>query len=354
MKEGGFVMRKLLSSLIVLAFTLSLGGNAGVSAKEANIAAPVTTTITATKPLQIESLTGTFNNEIKIVFSDIDGTLKPFNSDLSKIKLIPKSVNASIKKLRQNHIPTILVTGRTYGETKEIAESMGNGNTYIVLLQGTQIVDPHGKTIYKSGLKNDDVWKILDAINSFKKANNLHSKIYTYVDGKPYSVENYQLPYNWEPFTVVKSFEELKGKNFHMIGVYETDPKTLRAIQAYLKKEFPQYQVNLSTKVYCDVCSADATKGTGVKQLAQILGYDLKNAAVFGDGENDVSMLSVVRQSGGLAVVVENAMPALKQNANYETASVTQDGFAKAVDIILKNNARLQHKRFHILQEITH
>lgn len=349
-------MNKILQRLIIFALALGFTGagvNAGVNTESSkNISANAV--ISSAKPLPVDTLPKTFNNEIKIVFSDIDGTLKPFNTDLSKRKLIPPSVNVSIKKLRNHHIPTILVTGRTYGETKEIADSMDNGNTYIILLQGTQIVDPHGKTIYKSGLKNEDVWKVLDAIEVFKKAHNLHSKIYAHVDGKPYSIEPFQLPYNWEPITVVKSFEELKGKTFHIIGVYETDPKALHDIQAYLKQEFPQYQINLSTKVYCDVCPADATKGTGVKKLAQILHYDLKNAAVFGDGENDVTMLSVVRQSGGLAVVVANGMEGLKQNANFETDSVTQDGFAKAVDIILKNNTRLQHKRFHILQEITH
>lgn len=331
-------MNKILCWLTV--FILALG-SAGVDAKEINVVVPTSNVVPTAQLLSINNLVGNFNNEIKIVFSDIDGTLKPFNTDIAKRKIIPPSVNASIKKLRHHHIPTILVTGRTYGETKEIADLMDNGNTYIVLLQGTQIVDPKGRTIYKSGLKNDDVWKILDAINSFKKANNLNSKIYAHVDGRPYAVEEFQLPYNWEPITVVKSFEELKGKNFHIIGVYETDPKALSALQVYLKKEFPQYNINLSTKVYCDICPADATKGVGVKKLVQILGYDLKNAAVFGDAENDISMLSTVKQSGGLAVVVGNAMPALKQSANYETAPVTQDGFAKAVDIILKNNARL-------------
>lgn len=349
-------MNKNLRLLVIFSFILGLmgvGPNVRVNAEQGKNM-PANAVVSAAKPLPIGSLLQTFNNEIKIVFSDIDGTLKPFNTDLSKRKLIPPSVNASIKKLRQHHIPTILVTGRTYGETKEIAESMDNGNTYMVLLQGTQIVDPKGKTIYKSGLKNDDVWKVLDAIEAFKKTHNLHSKIYAHVDGKPYAVEPYQLPYNWEPITVVKSFEELKGKTFHIIGVYETDPKALHEIQDYLKKEFPQYQINLSTKVYCDVCPADATKGTGVKKLAQILHYDLKNAAVFGDGENDVSMFDAVKQSGGAAVVVENGMDALKQHANYQTAPVAQDGFAKAVDVILKNNARLQHKRFNILQEMTH
>lgn len=341
-------MDKILQRLVVFALMLTFTGiNSTVNAKEINAQTQANSVIESKKLLPIEALPKTFNNEIKVIFSDIDGTLKPFNSDLSKRKLIPPKVNASIKKLRCHNIPTILVTGRTYGETKEIAQSMDNGNTYIVLLQGTQIVDTKGTTIYKSGLKNDDVWKIIDAIEKFKKTNNLHSKIYAHVDGKPYAVEPYQLPFNWEPITVVKSFSDLKGKNFHLIGVYETDPKALSAIQNYLKKEFPQYQINLSTKVYCDICPTAATKGTGVKKLADILGYDLKNAAVFGDGENDISMFDAVRESGGAAIVVENGMDALKQHATYQTSAVTQDGFAKAVDIILKNNARLKHKFLH-------
>ncbi len=52
--------------------------------------------------------------------------------------------------------------------------------------------------------------------------------------------------------------------------------------------------------------------------------------------KNDISMLKLVKDQGGLAVAVGNAMPKTKNSANFTTAPVTQDGFAKAIDKIIK------------------
>ncbi len=59
---------------------------------------------------------------------------------------------------------------------------------------------------------------------------------------------------------------------------------------------------------FCTVTGPTAIKGEAVKRLAKTLNVDLKNAAVFGDAENDISMLKLVKEKGGLSVVVGNAM----------------------------------------------
>lgn len=300
---------------------------------------PILPTVKPTNsPLPIEQLSGHFNNKIKIIFSDIDGTLIPFDKT-AKSWTAPESVKQSMPKLRKANIPFVLITGRAYLEVKELAKSIGSDNTYIITLQGAEIFNPQGKIIYKDYITNKDFHKIIKDVEVFNHLYNSRSPVYFIVDGQYYSFDNAKFPYMWQKLTVLKSFKDLKpnvepGK----IEIYESNPKRMKLMQAYFKKTFPNYHIDLGADVYLSITGATATKGEAVKKLAKTLNIDLKNAAVFGDAENDISMLKAVKEQGGLAVAVGNAMPKTKNNANFITASVTQDGFAKAVDKIIKNN----------------
>lgn len=290
-------------------------------------------------PLEIEQLQGHFNNKIKIVFSDIDGILIPFDKNSPKW-VLPQSVKSSYKKLEKAQIPLILITGRAYPEVKEIAKNIGCENSYIITQQGGEIINPAGKTIHKDTINNKDFHKILKDVEVFNQLYNGHTAVYFIIDGTYYSFDKVKFPYMWQNVTIIKSFNDLKpnaapGK----IEIYEPNPKKLKLIQAYFKKTFPNYHINIAADCYCSMTGATATKGEAVKRLAKILNVDLKNAAAFGDAENDISMLKAVKEQGGLAVAVGNAMQKTKNNANFVTAPVTQDGFAKAVDKIIKNNA---------------
>lgn len=297
------------------------------------------TVISASSPKSIDNLAGHFDNKIKIIFSDIDGTLIPFGQEGK----IPESVNYGIKKLKQVQIPLILATGRSYWEAKQIADKMGNDRAYIITLQGAEVLNPNGSVIYQDNIKNKDFKKILKEIESFNNSHKQNSKFLFFVNGKPYSTEGTDFPYIFQSITTIKSINDL-GSNFtsNQIKLYNPNNENLKSIQAHLKKNFPNYNINMVSDCYCEITSPTATKGNAAKKLAKILGVDLKNSAAFGDSENDISMLKQVKISEGLAVAVGNAMEPVKYNANFITSTVNENGFAKAVDKILINNACLK------------
>lgn len=303
---------------------------------------PTTTTISA--PQSIDNLAGHFNNKIKIVFSDVDGTLIPFNKTDSKA-VVPESVNQSAQKLKQVQIPFVLVTGRSFLEANYIIKEIGNENSYIIAQHGAEIIAPDGKIIYKDHISNKDSKKIIKAVENFNKANNLNLKSMFYVDGKSYSKEYFRRPYGLGEIIKINSYNELEPDfTSGRIVLFDTNTENLKLAQAYLKKKFPSYHINVSAACYCDITTLTSTKGNAIKKLTEILNINLKNAAVFGDAENDISMLKLVKDQGGLAIAVGNAMSSTKNNANFVTAPVTQDGFAKAVGLILINNNKLNSK----------
>lgn len=296
-------------------------------------------------PKPISSFAGNFDHKITLVFSDIDGTLIPLVKSGPR-GIIPQSVKEAKQKLSQAQIPMILVTGRSCIEATQIAQRMGNGNTYIISQQGAEITNPQGQRIYEDYINNKDCKKIIKEIKYFNKKHSQDTKIFVFYNGIRYSDEKFTMPYNLDEPIALKSFDELGKMNPHYtlskIGIYEPNPAKIRLIQTHLKKKFPNYHIDLSTDCYCDITTITATKGNAVKKLAQILKTDLKNVAVFGDLENDISMLSLVKANNGLAVAVGNAPDSVKNSGNYVTAPVTEDGFAKAVDEILKNNSLIK------------
>lgn len=337
-------MRKILLGWIVC--ILLLGSNLAPAQASRSFndssTAKWNETKTINKIRSIDFLVGHFDNEIKIIFSDIDNTILKLDKQNPKAKA-PESVRKAVKRLQGAKIPLVLATGRPYSEAKELSAKIGAEKTYMITQQGAEIWNPKGELIYKDTIKNSDVLAILNHFEKLKKDNKLTSQAVIFVDGKLYSTENVKLPYNWSKIKRIKSLAELgPDATASLICFYEPDAKDLKFIQSELKKEFPNYKIDLSTDCYCDIVSATATKGNAISKLAEILHVDLKNAATLGDGENDISMLKLVRDSDGLSIAVGNAMGSVRENANYVTAPVSADGFAKAIDKILKNNASLK------------
>lgn len=295
-------------------------------------------------PKSINSLPGNFNNEIKLFFSDIDGTLLPFNKSIPK-GIIPQSVIEGKKELDNAKIPLILVTGRSSREALLISNKIGIQNQFIVAHQGAQITNSNGELIYEDGIPSDIVKKIVTDINSYNKKNNRKVEPFIYINNDFYMFDNVDLPYLIDKPTIINSTADL-GKKFNSvkIGLYSQNPKALIEIQKHLAKKYPKYNVISSADCYCDITSKTATKGNAIKLIAKKMGIKLKNVAVIGDAENDISMLSLLKENEGLAIAVDNANSKVKSNANYITTSSSNNGFLNAVTNVLKNNIVLQSK----------
>jgi len=78
---------------------------------------------------------------------------------------------------------------------------------------------------------------------------------------------------------------------------------------------------------FTDITAKGADKGEGILTLAAHLGLDLRYTMAFGDGGNDSSMI----KAAGIGVAMGNALESLKQEADYTTTSVDDDGILNAL-----------------------
>jgi hypothetical protein len=89
-----------------------------------------------------------------------------------------------------------------------------------------------------------------------------------------------------------------------------------------------------SQSYYLDVTAPHCDKGTFVRSIANRLDISTNAVATIGDMENDLPMF----RTSGLSIAMGNASDAIKKNATLVTASNENEGFASAVEMILRNN----------------
>ena len=78
---------------------------------------------------------------------------------------------------------------------------------------------------------------------------------------------------------------------------------------------------------FTDITANGADKGKGILAIARHEGFDPSHTMAFGDGGNDTSMIL----QAGIGIAMGNAIDALKQQADYVTTTVDDDGILNAL-----------------------
>lgn len=255
-----------------------------------------------------------------MVATDIDGTIVKWGTDYSK------PVRNCIKKLCENGIKVVLVTGRMHCATTHVAEALGI-DTPIVSYQGGLIKNKNGETLYQNNLPENYAEKII----KWARENDVHINLYIddklfvehdndfvrkYTDGKFITYE-------------VCSFDKLKIKNVNKILAIDfNDENRVTNWVRELKAKYPELYIVKSTPYFCEIGNANAKKSLGVEFLAKKWNIKKDEILTIGDQDNDIELL----KAGGVPVAMGNASEELKKYACYITDTVENDGFVKAID----------------------
>ena len=258
--------------------------------------------------------------KIKLVATDIDGTLVKWDTRVSD------GVKNCVKKLQENGVKVVLVTGRMHCATKHLRDELGL-NSPVVSYQGGLIKDSDGKTLYQENLDSDYA---KDIINWAHK-NDVHLNLYIddklYVEKDDDCVKRYT-DGKFVPYTVCP-FESLKIENVNKIlAIDYGNAERVTGWVNELQAKFPELYIVKSTPFFCEIGSPMAKKSLGVEFLAKHWNLSQDEILTIGDQNNDIELL----KAGGVKVAMGNATPELKECANFITDSVENDGFVKAID----------------------
>jgi hypothetical protein len=264
---------------------------------------------------------------IALVVSDVDGTL------LTKDKTLTEGAKAAVQRLHGAGIGFSITSSRpTLGMrflTAPLSITLPIG-----AFNGSCIVDPQLNPIEQHFIPADAVARSLEIFDEFAVDTWLFTTGLWFVrrpDGPYVAHEAHTI--KADP-TVVENFGPLLASTCKIVGA-SADAALLQRCETVMQGALgAQATAVRSQSYYLDVTPPGYDKGTFVRAIAGRLGISSVAVATIGDMENDLPMFD----ASGLSIAMGNATDAVKKQATYVTASNEDDGFAKAIDMILKRN----------------
>ena len=249
-----------------------------------------------------------------LIFSDIDGTIRPNTGDISTFTA------KAIKRIQKN-AEFVLVSGRGRQKVEEFA-SLWGGCRYIISTNGAELFDcKKREIIYTSTISKESVLKL------YNLAERHGLRIFFGIEDD-YRLTNHERPGEDTEKQIYDINEEIKKHTF--IGGVITDIKEeiLNEIKAEITSTEDVVVANYGGYkgvYYMDFTSAYANKGVAIKKLIKHLNVDPTITMSFGNEKNDIPMFLATHTS----ITVGDASEELKNIVDIVVDTAENDGVAK-------------------------
>jgi Cof subfamily protein (haloacid dehalogenase superfamily) len=264
---------------------------------------------------------------IELVVSDVDGTL------VTRDKTLTDAARSAVRRLRDAGIGFTITSSRPTAGMRFLIEPLGI-TLPVGPFNGSSIVDPQLKPIEAHLIPAAAAQRSLDVLNEFGVdiwlfTNDLWL---TRNPGGEY-VPNEQRAIRADP-TVVTDFSPYLSAACKIVGASSDAAQLQRCEVAMLQAVGKEATAVRSQSYYLDVTPPGCDKGTFVQAMAKRLSISTDAVATIGDMQNDLAMF----RKSGLSIAMGNATDDVKKVATRVTTSNEDEGFAGAIEMILKNN----------------
>ena len=271
--------------------------------------------------------------EIRILYTDLDGTLLNSKSQLSTAN------HDSLLAMGREGVVRVIVTGRSLFSYSRLF-SRPLPADYLIFSTGAGIYDLHRqKLLYKTALTSDALNTIIVCLQQEKVDFMVHHQV----------PDNHRFLY-WKSPDTTTDFsrrlelyadyareytpdEELPKNSAQVIAIFPDDLDRFRKVE----KRLDGYQITRTTSpldhssIWMEIQPADVSKGAGAAWLCRYLGLSRSQSLGIGNDYNDLSLL----QYTGRSFLVANA-PADLHNRFVVVPANDEDGFAQAVRKVLE------------------
>ena len=231
----------------------------------------------------------------KVLFFDIDGTLVNFDTT------IPASTITALRLARENGHKLILCTGRSLGQLQgTIKELSFDGG---VLAAGAYV----------------------RCVDHTATERSVKAHLFDVMEHK-YEVDEKQLSTVFANMEFVESKDDFS--HVEKVLYYDTS-YTVEEIRKKLGSQFDVVPMSFMKDGTSsgEITQAGINKAYGMEKLLTYLGKTREDAIAFGDGPNDLEMLSYA----GIGVAMGNADDSVKEKADMVTARIDEDGIFLAL-----------------------
>jgi Cof subfamily protein (haloacid dehalogenase superfamily) len=254
--------------------------------------------------------------EKSVIFFDIDGTL------LTHDKELPASTKQAIFQLKEKGHVVAIATGRAPFMFEELREEL---DIHTFVSYNGQYVVLNGDVIYTNPLHIPSIEKLTEAAL-------LNNHPVVFMDHEDMKANVPEHPY------IKESIDTLKISRFptHDPHYYQNRDlfQTLLFCPEGEEKQYEQTFLDFDFvrwhPVSVDILPKGGSKAKGIEKLIERLGFAPEQQYAFGDGLNDIEMLTTVTNS----VAMGNAENQVKEVAKYVTKSVEEDGIIHGLRMV--------------------
>lgn len=252
---------------------------------------------------------------VKVIFSDMDGTLLTSESKL------PEGFDSAMAELKRRNVIFAPASGRQYYSLLRSFDSYRDD--FLFLAENGTLVMYKGKEIFSCPLGVEAAKAVLEASEGFENILRVYcGKKDAYLRREQNTPEFHaELEKYYTHNGVVDSFDEIYDVPLKL-AFFDPTANAKENIYDKLAPFYDSLQVVLSSDYWVDVMSPNVSKGEAVKNVQRVMNITPEECAAFGDYLNDYEMLQAV----GYGFAMGNAHPDLKSAAKFTVPNNDQAG----------------------------
>lgn len=285
---------------------------------------------------------------IKLIASDMDGTLLNSNHDIDK-----ETVEA-IRKAEEAGIIFAISTGREYESVKEVLDRH-DIKAQCVLSNGAEYRDEEGKILDIINIKEESARKIINILDENKLSARIFTNkgifttstreealkeiIYRTMSFNPGISEDEarEISENLGFFTVLQYIEDInkffeEGIEVRKFVAFHNNIDLINNMKKVIS-EIEGLAISSSFSDNIEITDINAQKGIILEKVATKMNIAREEVMILGDSFNDYSMFEIFEET----VAMKNAIPEVKAIAKYITDTNDNLGVAKAIYNVLNN-----------------
>lgn len=264
----------------------------------------------------------------KLILTDLDGTL------LTHDKALSPGNQAALERAARAGAEIVIATGRIYRGIPEQVRELPFLR-YFILMNGAKAYDrKEDRVLYRSEIPLSTAERIFDDMEPIHATVDCFQNDDGYMEGR--YLDNLE-HYIRDPESVrlvrmtrrrcadLRAAVRTAGSDIQKMQFYFPDLQERARVKTWLEARYPEAVLSISMPENLEVNDARATKGHALLALCAALGIDPREAAAFGDGTNDISML----KAAGIGVAMANGAPETLAAADLTVPSNDEDGVAE-------------------------
>ena len=265
---------------------------------------------------------------IKLIISDIDGTLVPDGTDK-----INHEIFSVIQTLYKRGIRFAAASGRQFISIKKLFEPIADIIFYIP--DGGSVVRTIDETIFEETIPQDIAKEVARDILSIPGCDMMICGMKgTYVMDKNSKMAKWLIDSYHFDVEEIKNLDDEINDEILKVSLYHVDDAEGKASDFFMDKWKDTLQLSCAGVMWIDCSHKNANKGIALQHLQKYLEITKEETMAFGDNINDLEMI----ENSGISYAIGNARDEIKAAADYIADTNVNDGVLKELKRLLAKN----------------